>query len=410
MIPERSAVSNVLITGVTSCESRGVEALARSIIEQLNTEGPGGGDNVTVLTQTPVLDAESLAPTGARCVADPFVVSRSWQQMRPQESPAELAERREQLLAETDLVIATGGDLHTSDYGVSTPYLRALTAAQQRDIPTVMIGQSVGPFDDPADAEAWLAVATRCDFLTVRESVSLDYLVGKLGLPERRVRLSSDPAFLLPTAAGERTAAVLRPLGLALEDPYLCLAPSQGITRFSTLEESQHAAALTRLATSLVRTRKMPVVLVPHCHDSRPHNDDRILAARIAEAASLPEVMALPGALTASDYKGVLSQAELVISERLHAAIGALSGGAPAIAIGHSHKFNGVLAETYGHTVDVDGIHADVRAFAQDTTVIDRLVNDTDATALRTTLRQRLPLITDRARSDFAQINKLLGA
>ncbi|MER6086792.1 polysaccharide pyruvyl transferase family protein [Streptomyces bluensis] len=406
MTPARSAVSNVLITGITSCESRGVEALARTITEQLNSEG---GNRVTVLTQTPALDTEALAPTGARCVADPFVVSRSWQQMRPQESPAELTARSEHLLADADLVIATGGDLHTSDYGVSTPYLRALTAAQQRDIPTAMIGQSVGPFDDPADAEAWLMVAARCDLLTVRESVSHRYLVGKLGLPEHRVQLSSDPAFLLPTVTDERTSAVLRPLRLTPEDQYICLVPSQGITRYSALEEKQHAAALTRLATALVHTRKMPVVLVPHCHDSRPHNDDRILAARIAEAAGTPQVMALPGALTASDYKGVLSRAELVISERLHAAIGALSGGVSAIAIGHSHKFNGVLSETYGDTVDVNDIHADVRAFAQDNAVIDRIVRDTDATVLRTTLQQRLPLITARARSDFAQINRLLA-
>ncbi|PZH17565.1 hypothetical protein C1I97_04955 [Streptomyces sp. NTH33] len=407
MTPARSAVSNVLITGITSCESRGVEALARTIAEQLNTEG---GNKVTVLTQTPALDEQVLAPTGARCVADPFVVSRSWQQMRPRESPAELTARREQLLAETDLVIATGGDLHTSDYGVSTPYLRALTAAQQRDIPTAMIGQSIGPFDDPTDAEAWVTVAARCRLLTVRESISHGYLVDGLGLPEHRVRLSSDPAFLLPTATGERTSAVLRPLGLTPEDSYVCLIPSQGITRFSGLGEAQHAAALTRLATALVRTRKMPVVLVPHCHDSRRHNDDRILAARIAEAAGMPQVMTLPGALTVCDYKGVLSHAELVISERLHAAIGALSSGVPAIAIGHSHKFNGVLAETYGDTVDTDDIHADVRAFVRGDTVINRIVHDTDAAVLRTTLRQRLPLIIDRARSDFAQINRLLGA
>ncbi|MFJ8795070.1 polysaccharide pyruvyl transferase family protein [Streptomyces sp. NPDC102462] len=403
----RSAVSNVLITGITSCESRGVEALARAIAEQLNGEG---GNRITVLTQTPALDEEALAPTGARCVADPFVISRSWQQMRPQESPAELAARSDQLLTETDLVIATGGDLHTSDYGVSTPYLRGLTAAQQRDIPTAMIGQSVGPFDDPADAKAWLTVAARCHLLTVRESVSHGYLVGKLGLPGDRVQLSSDPAFLLPAATDERISAVLRPLGLTPEDPYVCLASSQGITRFSAVDEAQHTAALTRLATALVRTREMPVVLLPHCHDSRPHNDDRILAARIAEASDVPQVMTLPGMLSASDYKGVLSRAELVISERLHAAIGALSSGVPAITIGHSHKFNGVLAETYGDTIDVDDIHADVRAFAQDNTVLARLVHDTDVTVLRTTLQQRLPLITDRARSDFAQINMLLGA
>ncbi|MFD6227013.1 polysaccharide pyruvyl transferase family protein [Streptomyces sp. NPDC060232] len=401
---------NILITGITSCESRGVEALARSIVDQLNPRGATGAHQVTVLTQTPALDKEVLAPTGADCAADPFVVSRSWQQMRPQESPSELSARRERLLADTDLVIATGGDLHTSDYGVSTPYLRALIAAQQRGIPTVMIGQSVGPFDDSSDAEAWLTVADRLQLLTVRESVSHRYVVDKLGLPEQRVSLSSDPAFLLSAATSESVSAVLSHLGLTPGEPYVCVAPSQGITRFSALEEARHLAALTRLVTSFVRTWDMPVLLVPHCHDSRSHNDDRILAARIAEAFGSPQVKVLPGALSASDYKGILARAELVVSERLHAAIGALSSGVPAIAIGHSHKFNGVLAETYGDSVDVAGIHMDVRAFAEDPSVIDRLVNDTDAAGLRAILRQRLPLITDRAHDDFARIRKLLGA
>jgi polysaccharide pyruvyl transferase WcaK-like protein len=352
------------------------------------------------------LDAVALDGTGVECVADPFVVSRSWQHFRPTESPEALAHRRAQLISEADLVIGTGGDLYTSDYGVSTPYLRALIAAQQQGVPTALLGQSVGPFDNPEDAEAWAAVGAKCQLLTMRESVTRRYVVDQLGLPTEQARLSSDPAFLLAQATADRTTAVLAQLGLTGGDAYVCVAPSQGITRFSALEEQEHVAALLRLVTGLVETRQVPVLLVPHCHDSRAHNDDRILAARIATESGIPQVMAVPGPLNAADYKGILARADLVIAERLHAAIGALSSGVPAVAIGHSQKFNGVLAETFGDSVPVDHVHLDVRTFARDASAIPRLIDGTDVPGLRRVLGNRLPLVVRRAQEDFVLLEK----
>ena len=174
-------MSQIIITGITSCESRGVETLVRSIATQLTGWTPG---RVTVLTQTPDLDAASLNGSGACCVADPFVVSRAWKDFRPAESLESLDERKNQLLSEADLVIGTGGDLYTSDYGVSGPYLRALIAAQRQGVTTAMLGQSVGPFADDNDARQWSAVALGCDVLTMRESITRQYVVDELGLPK----------------------------------------------------------------------------------------------------------------------------------------------------------------------------------------------------------------------------------
>ncbi len=398
----------IIITGVTSCESRGVEALVRSIATQISAWG--SRRRITVLTQTPGLDAEALAGVDLECVADPFVVSRSWQDFRPAESPDALAARQSRLIDEADLVIGTGGDLHTSDYGVSSPYLRALTAAQLNGVPTAMLGQSVGPFADGAEAAAWVEVASRCRLLTMRESVTRRYVIDGLGLPAERVRLSSDPAFLLPTAPAERTSAALARFGLDPGDPYVCVAPSQGVTRFSTVSEHAHATALRRLVCGLAEQWQVPVLLVPHCHDSRPHNDDRILAERLAAECALPQVIAVAGELGATDYKDILGGAALVVAERLHAAIGALSSGVPAVAIGHSQKFNGVLAETYGPGVPVDQVHLDVHAFAQDPSAIDRLHQKPDAHGLRRALGARLPLIVRRAREDFALLEKAMTA
>jgi polysaccharide pyruvyl transferase WcaK-like protein len=398
-------VKHVLISGVTSCESRGVEALVRSVATHAAI---WPDQRTTVLTQTPDLDGAALADLEVRCVADPFVVSHSWQRLRPFETDQQLADRGAALLQAADLVIGTGGDLHTPDYHVSTPYLRVLAEAQRRGIPTALIGQSLGPFTDTAEADALVAIASRCELLSVRESVSAQYALDKLGLPPERIRVSADPAFLLPQATASRTAAVLADCGLGAADAYTCVAPSQGITRHSDLTEEQHLRALVHLVTRLADTRGVPVLLVPHCHDSRPHNDDRILAERIAVEARHPQVRSVRGELSATDYKGVLAGAGFVVAERLHAAIGAVSSGTPTIAIGHSHKFHGVLAETYGAGVAQERFHLDIHAFADDPQAAAVLTGADNEAVLRQALAARLPEAIAAARGDFTLLRRLL--
>lgn len=398
---------NILITGITSCESRGVEALARSLVTALTAIAD---TTVTVLTQTPDLDAEALAGSGAQCVADPFVVSRSWATMRPVETEHYRRERASLLLEHTDLVLATGGDLHTSDYGVSTPYLAVLDRAQKLGLPTAMIGQSVGPFTDPADQAAFTATACRLDLLTVRESTTLAYLTDSLALPADRVVLSADPAFLLPSASPDRAAQLLADAGLEAAHTYVCLAPSQGVTRYSPITHTQHLDALTRLADTLWRVRRRPLVLVPHCHDSREHNDDRLLARQIA--ARLPGVpvhVVDADGTGAADYKAILGRAELVVSERLHASIGALSSGTPAVALGHSPKFGGVFADTYGPSVPASDVHHDIAAFTADPAAAEPLAR-LDTKKLRDHLATRLPNTVRLATEDIFRVRALLNS
>ncbi|WP_282697762.1 polysaccharide pyruvyl transferase family protein [Streptomyces sp. CC208A] len=396
---------NILLTGITSCESRGVEALARSLATALTTTPD---TTVTVLTQTPALDTEALAGSGADCTADPFVISRSWATLRPVETEPHRRERAARLLKHADLVLATGGDLHTADYGVSTPYLAVLDRAQKLGIPTAMIGQSVGPFTDPAEQAAFTATAQRLDLLTVRESTTLSYLTGHLALPEETVVLSADPAFLLEPSGPERAAQLLAAAGLDAAQEYVCLAPSRGVTRYSPITDTQHLDAITRLAATLWRVRRRPLVLVPHCHDSREHNDDRLLARQIAHRLPGVPVHVLDADGTgASDYKAVLGGAELAISERLHASIAALSSGTPAVALGHSPKFHGVLADTYGPAAPADDVHRDIAAFTADPTAAEHLAR-LNADKLRDHLAPRIPNAIALATADIARVRALL--
>ncbi|MGH3830351.1 MAG: polysaccharide pyruvyl transferase family protein [Pseudonocardiaceae bacterium] len=403
----RGRKRNMVITGVTSCENRGVEALVASIAAQLHQTGPY---DVTVLTQTASTDRAQLAPWNVECVADPFVVSTAWEHARPPETPERAEARSAALITAADLVVATGGDLYTSSYGVSTPYLSAPAAAQRSGVPVAMLAHSVGPFTASEDALAWTKIALRCEVLTTRESRSQRYVIDDLGLPAAKVTLAADPAFLLPAAPQWRVEEILSTVGIETGQPYACIAPSKGIVRFRRLDEAAHTHALSHLIDHLLSRFHLPVLLIPHVHDSRPHNDDRVLVAELARDRAHPDVHPVLGPLSATEYKGIAAKSSLVVAERLHAAIGALSAGVPTAAIGYSQKFLGVFADTYGDAVPLDHVHLDVETLVADERAGARLVAGLHTQAMSQALSTNLPTVVHRAQLNFTLLLAVMGA
>ena len=392
---------HVIISGVTSCQNRGVEALVRSILSGLAMIGPW---RATVLTQTPRHDDALLRLMDAECVSDPFVVSRSLRES-PREPEASLAARREQLLASADLLIATGGDIYTSDYGVSARYLAAPNAALDRGVPVAMLAHSVGPFSGTPDAVAWSATARQCTVLTVRESQSWRYVTRDLGLPEDRVALTADPAFLLQAAPDEEVDGILAGIGIQPGHPYACVAPSRGIAGFRGLSEDCHFAALRRLVRSLISWWRLPVVLIPHVHDARPGNDDRQIASDLALDLATDFVRTIPGPLGAMQYKGIVARSALMVAERMHAGIAALSSAVPTVTIGYSQKFAGVMGDTYGETVPLSRVHIAIESFTEDDGSAARLIERLPFDEMRAALTTRQPLIQNRAVASFTMIH-----
>ncbi|MGH3868274.1 MAG: polysaccharide pyruvyl transferase family protein [Pseudonocardiaceae bacterium] len=357
---------------------------------------------ITLLTQTPATDAALLAPHDVETRADPFVVSSAWSERHTRPQPT--VPDPQELLSSADLLIATGGDLYTSDYGVSTAYLAAPAHAIRAGVAVGMLAHSIGPFARSDDASAWTSVARDCMVLTTRETLSHRYVIDELGVPDTHAALAADPAFLLPTAPADRVEQILRALGIGPADSYLCLAPSQGIASFRRLGERAHEQALGRLIGHLTSRWPEPVLLIPHVHDSRPHNDDRRLVTRLSARFTHLGARAVPGPLTASEYKGITAGARLLIAERLHAAIGGLSSNTPTAAIGYSPKFAGVLADTYADPDALDTTHLEVDTFVHDDFAPARLVGCLDIDALSEALCSRLPLIQQRAESNFTAL------
>lgn len=393
------APMRLLLSGVTSTENRGVAALIATITAGVRRLGPAA---VTVATQTPGYDSAHLGRPGVRFVLDPFTGSASWPVERAAAAPVDPA----RLLAETDLLVTTGGDLHTSEWGVSDRYLAAPEAAIEAGIPTAMLAHTFGPLDE-AEAKALGAVAAAADLVTVRETASHRYLTQALDHRSPNLHLTGDPAYLLPAAPRWRRDALLARAGLPPGSRWLCLAPSASPPPASGIDRDAWREAWSVAAGALSRQRRLPIVLLAHVEDSRPGNDDRRLIAAIADRITGRGVLpAHP--LTAADHRALIAGAEALVTGRLHAAIAAYATGTPAVTIGSGRKYAAVAEAAYGHREP--GATIAPEALADDPRTLADHLGPNQTRRLARILKGRTGLLAETAGDNFTQLGPLWQA
>jgi colanic acid/amylovoran biosynthesis protein len=249
----------IVLTAVSGCRNRGVEALVVSTLHGFS--GVASGASFTIVSTDPqydqmVLGARATALDdcaalffgGRRRLAARAMLSRVY----PAVYPA-YHQLREALDA-ADLVVATGGDTFSSDYGLPSMmrHLRVIGLAQRLGRRTAFLAQSIGPFRTNTELQAWRAVAEKARLVTVRERRSYDYVTGTAAIPSEKVVLAADPAFALQPAPPERVASLRRSFGLDEAAPTVAIAPSQGITTFSGVDTLQHDAAWERVIRHVI--------------------------------------------------------------------------------------------------------------------------------------------------------------
>lgn len=344
----------ILITGLTGLGNRGVEALLVATVEGLAACFPGA--EFLVSTWSPEADRRRYAVAGVKWWHDPWpgAVTPRWRS-RVARTVRSIAGGRQLALDERwpgkkiDLVVASGGDVFGSEYGTQSLefHLAPLYGAMVRNVPFVMLGHSIGPFRKTSDAEMWKQVAQYAKLITVREPLSYRYVTDTLGLPSRVVHQTADVAFLLPADAVmlERCNDIINngdPRGVVVG-----IAPSESISRWSGGDDNLHLSALSDLIRMVLDSWKAHVLLVPHVQEW--FSDDRSIATELWRRLGFdPRVHLAAGDHSASEYKALLSQCELIIAERMHAAIAGLSSGVCTVAIQYSVKARGIVASLVG--------------------------------------------------------------
>jgi colanic acid/amylovoran biosynthesis protein len=405
----------IIIAGMTGMKSRGGDALVTTICQQLRQRFPHA--EIHLFTLTPAFDATRLSKEGV-------IVDHNVLHFMPGRLKARIKlslslvsnkifppiSKARKLLRSANLVICTGGDIFSSDYGSFEPFLVPLREALHGGATVVQLALSIGPFKTTKEINLWRDVAIQCGLITTRELRSYEYITKNLNIPSDRVYHTADTAFLLEVPPKEVIKAMAQFYGLRNDRPTLALAPSHGVSMYSKSDYLQYLKVWSSIIDHASKKMGLQVLLIPHVQRDEVVEDDCILCTELVRRCDFdPSVHMASGDLTASELKGLISTCDLVVAERMHAAIAGLSSGRPTALIGYSVKAFGVAADFVGDE-HVGGEHViPVKDFLRDGYAIQWL-EERWAARERTgeTIRKHLPDVCARAMKNFDLIENLV--
>lgn len=275
--------------------------------------------------------------------------------------------RQLSLLRESDLVLPTGGDIFTSDYGNVRKHLSSIVALEKKK--AALVGHTVGPFRKEDEVYFKKAI-NQLYFISVRESESFEYLSSlNLDLP---IYQTADVAFGLPVEPKMKCIQWLKNrYGLDVsKNKFVALSVSEGVIRYSGLEREKYFSELGEFVRRLNLAGKY-VLFVPHVMERNPNNNDLLACEELFDNlkdSSMCRI--LSGEYSASQFKGFIGLSECLIGARTHATIASISQGIPTVSIAYSRKAYGIMSDVFGKnqgealTISATNLSADALEYA----------------------------------------------
>jgi polysaccharide pyruvyl transferase WcaK-like protein len=407
--------SSFLLVGNGPYLTRGCEAIVRGTMQALRK---AFGENLAVRAgvmrepflvaaqnlqeSDPAISSFSISGAGPRgsvkwwkCQANKRLGSRF--QPHLQDLRGEIDGRR--------AALEVGGDNYTLDYGLPEQFMAMDNFIQEKGLPVVLWGASVGPFDaNPKFAKRIFGHLRTLKAVFVRESESLDYLYHN-GVRDN-VHLMADPAFLMEPEAPVGLDSSLIPQGDTIG---INLSPLVG--RYRGSEKPYDSDKWLNECALLVQSLDIferPVLLVPHVGFPNTPECDFGFLQRIREMVTpkmkVP-VGVLPDHLNAAELKWIISRCRVFAGARTHSTIAALSSAVPTLSIGYSLKARGINRDVYGH----QDFCIPVAKLDQAVLVekIEQLLDENDT--LRAALQTKLPSIRSLALSAGVKLREMIG-
>ncbi|WP_371369246.1 polysaccharide pyruvyl transferase family protein [Pseudomonas sp. QL9] len=265
------------------------------------------------------------------------------------------------IIKQADLVISSGGDIFTSDYGNIRKHLAYPILAKKQK--SYLCSHSIGPLTQK-DESYFLKAIENVAAISVRESESYEYL--KRLDAQTSLHLTADVAFTLPTLPRSDASALLESLyGLGADKKLVSISISQGIIKYSNLDKHHYYEAFAALIDFITEEGKC-AILVPHVMETNPSNNDLIACYEVLKRSRKKEsIRILFGEHSAIELKGIIGLTECLVGTRTHATIASLSQHIPTVSIAYSRKAYGIMRDIYGDsaskelTIDAKNISGD---------------------------------------------------
>ena len=217
--------------------------------------------------------------------------------------------------------------------------------------PTATVPNDIGPFT--TKYTRWLArvILSRLDIVALRNKASYEYC-EQLGLNKQRIYLTGDMAFLLEPVPEQKVKLMLQEEGV-IEDLTPLIGFSANLTEMvsysfaESMPEMERARKYIWLMASLINYVKHKlngeVCIIPH-----DVNDIKLSLMIYEQLDNKTGVNLLRGEYLPDEIKGIISNCDIFISCRLHAAIAATSKGVPTLSIAYSAKYYRIIGEALG--------------------------------------------------------------
>ena len=323
--------ADLLISGYYGFGNLGDESLLDVIAQTAAEVIPGV--RIAALTRDPKKDA---LRTGLSCVSrmDLFAVGKQ--------------------IRRSKVLISGGGSLLQDATSARSLryYAGLLSYAERHGTPAAVYANGIGPIRSEANRSIAGKAVSAASAVSVRDRDSLEELIS-LGVPREKIRVTADPAFLIPPASPERIRLVSEVLGVSPGSPQepgnyiaVSLRPLSRLSKGKkksdlTPDDRTLVSEVCAAAAEIWKTSRLVPVLVP----MQNSQDGRIcsLAESELKEKGVPAVLYRPA--SAQELIGVLGGARFVVGMRLHAVILASSAGAPVIARSYDPKVDGMMKE-----------------------------------------------------------------
>ena len=234
-----------------------------------------------------------------------------------------------ELVRSCDLVAASGaGQITTSFRGNSTLVLNTMEMAMQHGVATAILGQGIGPIDDPCLRARAAKVLPRVNQINIRETITGPKLLDSLGVPRDHVVVTGDDA--IETVYQHRQPRVGNCIGVNLR-----------VSWYSDIK-SDVLEALKRPLQAAAREVGAPLVSIPISR--HPEEDDSGICQvlfdgyeQVAEPAN--DLTLVEGMIQE------IGRCRVQITTSYHGGVFALAQGIPVVAWLKSKYF---AAKLYG--------------------------------------------------------------
>lgn len=264
-------------------------------------------------------------------------------------------------LASADVIVSKPGGFIHGKYAVPGAYhLSEILLATCAGPPVVIYAQSVGPFGRRSGVTIASRILERTQAVLVRDRPSLRTCLDELELPEEKVRLTADEAFLLEAPGAETHGPGTTPedgdaparVGVTVLNWHFLYSKDPEGSRRRYVNEA------VRLIDHLHEEHRARVSLYPFLLRRQFRRHDEDISRRVATSVQHPERVEYVRRTDPRALKSHMRDLDVFVGSRMHSNIFALGNTVPVLAIAYLPKTRGImgLLGLDDYVVDIDDL------------------------------------------------------